>query len=147
MHPSCMCQAGAFLTDLSVADKVNVRMLVARRRLLAWCAILAFTGTFGLGAGMVGHSGPDDDAACFGSAPTDGHPRVQFETATAAPAPTHCPFCHWQRTVGGGSILSADLAVAQFDPIDIVAAVTTRAIGSTAVDERPSRAPPSILLS
>jgi len=137
----------AFLTDLSSSATVTLGMSPTFRRLLAWCALLAFTVTFGLGAGMLGHSGPDDDAACQPGLPTGAHAGVQVTAATETTPPTHCPFCHWQRTVGGGQVVVADLAVAPLHPLDTLVAIATRAIGSTAVDERPSRAPPLTIVS
>src|SRR4029079_18697326 len=105
-------------------------MPLALRRFLASLAILAFTGTFGMGAGIVGHGGPDDDAACRQTVGTGAHTRAQLETAAPTSTPTHCPFCHWQRMVSGASIVSADLSAVSLDPIDIVIALSTRAFGS-----------------
>jgi hypothetical protein len=117
-------------------------MSLALRRLLAWSAIVAFTGTFGLGAGSLGHAGPDDDAACRQEAPSGGPAHAEFSPAATVPVPTHCAFCHWQRMVSGASTVAVNLSAASLDPIAVVVALTTRAIGSAAVDERPSRAPP-----
>ena len=121
-------------------------MVLGFRRLLAWSAILAFAGTFGLGAGTFGHYGPDDDAACRQDARAAGHSGPRLQNASTIPSPTHCPFCHWQRMVSGASIVSADFSAAPLDPVDTVLALATRTVGSAAVDERPSRAPPAQLI-
>jgi hypothetical protein len=113
------------------------------RRVLAWCALFAFTGTFGLGAETFGHSGPDDDAACRQELLTAGHPGTQFATATTVPVPTHCPFCHWQRMVSGATIASAAGIVNPLGPIETLNPVSNWSTGSTALDLQSSRGPPA----
>ena len=112
------------------------------RRLLAWCAIFAFTGTFGFGAGTLGHSGVDDDAACRGAI-TAGHPITQIGAAAKTTPASHCPFCHWQRAVSGASILAADLGASPLLAVDLATSVTTHAPGVSAISLQPSRAPPA----
>ena len=117
-------------------------MSVSLQRFRAWAALLAFSGTFGLGLVTVGHFGPDDDAACGQTALVSGHPGVQFETVKVASPATHCPFCHWQRAVSGARVASAHAAIAPLLPINLALAVATRALGSTAIDAQSPRGPP-----
>lgn len=119
-------------------------MVSSFRRLRAWLAIAAFTATFGLGLSASAHFGPDDDAACGQTVVVmGGHSSVQFETPKRVPAPTHCPFCHWQRAVSGASIASAGAAIVQFDDADLLLPPAGRHTRPSVVDERPSRAPPA----
>lgn len=118
-------------------------MLSSFQRARAWLAIVAFTATFGLGLSASVHFGPNDDAACGEPSLAAGHVAPQFETAKAVPAATHCPFCHWQRVLSGASVVAADHAVIPLTALGLSIAPASRSVGSTAVDERPSRAPPA----
>jgi len=115
----------------------------AFHRLFAWSAIVAFVGTFGLGAVTIGHFGPDDDSACLQTDSTVGHHATQIEAPIAGHAPTHCPFCHWQRMVGGANTVSSQQPGSPLAPVALAIPLVSRAVGSSAVKERPSRAPPS----
>src|SRR5262245_13014501 len=102
-------------------------MVTMLRRACAWVAIVAFLGTFGLGAVTPGHLGPDDDAAC--GTPTAAHPRLQFESVKAPINTTHCPFCHWQRAVSGAHVSAVEVGVSSMEP----AACLLPAIGLAAL--------------
>ncbi len=114
-----------------------------RRSLCAWVALLTFTVTFGFGAMTLGHSGPEDDAACGQSGVVNGHPRVQFEAVKLAVPAAHCPFCHWQRVVSGASLAATNTGFFHLEPLARVIPPESRAGQPDALDGRPSRGPPA----
>jgi hypothetical protein len=117
----------------------------AARRALAWVVLATFAATFGFGTTVPGHTGGDDDAACNPGA-SAAHPVSQIERVKPPSAPAHCPFCHWQRVVGGAS-LDAGLSAAQ--PLESVQRITSAAAGlvpSVSLTDRASRAPPAGVL-
>jgi len=112
------------------------------QRLRAWIAIAAFSAAFGVGLSTSIHFGPGDDAAC-GEVGAGGHRDPLFETTKAIPSAEHCPFCHWQRVVSGAAVPAVENASIRLSEAGSAAAFASRNIGSSAVDERPSRAPPA----
>jgi hypothetical protein len=117
-------------------------MASSGRRLRAWVALVAFSSMFGLGLATTGHF--NDDTACGETSLVAGHLTTGFTTPTPAPVTAHCPFCHWQRAVSGAAAVSADGAVVTLEAVELARPSSTRAVASTAVADRPSRAPPSL---
>jgi len=120
-------------------------MRVSLLRLRAWVALLTFSGTFGFGLLSQGHFGADDDSACGQPGPRSGHSRVQFESVKPGSQATHCPFCHWQRTVSGGSVALAGASVVQLSPVDSLQHALTHHPTSPNADPHLSRGPPEAL--
>jgi hypothetical protein len=104
---------------------------------------VTFTATFGFGAVTVGHFGPGDDAACGEISLTGGHPRLQIEAVKLAPPATHCPFCHWQRSVSGATVASAADLVTPFEPTDSISPAASRSTRSIPLDDQSPRGPPA----
>jgi hypothetical protein len=115
------------------------------RRASAWTALLGFVVAIGLGRMVVGHTGPDDDAACVPVAVAAGHSHstTQFEAPRNAPA-THCPFCHWQRAVGGSTTLTLQANTFALEPVEWALPAGSSLPRSAALDAHLSRGPPTI---
>jgi hypothetical protein len=107
---------------------------------------VAFVGTFVMPMVSSQHRGLDDDAACGQPSFLIGHPVTQIESVIEGSPPEHCPFCHFQRAMGGASP-SAATALAHPVIVAPAACSAARHVRSVAHDERPSRAPPSLVLS
>src|SRR4051794_30343236 len=90
-------------------------MVSGVRRLFAWAALVAFATTFGLGASALGHSAGADDLLCEPGV-ASGHASPQIGIVKTTTVPTHCPFCHWQRVVGGASLAASMAGVAELHP-------------------------------
>jgi hypothetical protein len=114
------------------------------RRLCAWTALVTFSVAIGLGRMVVGHGGPDDDAACapVAVAPGHSHSTTQFEAPQHAPA-THCPFCHWQRAVGGASAATLQATIFALKPVEWALPTGPGLPRSSALDAHLSRGPPA----
>jgi hypothetical protein len=104
---------------------------------------VTFTATFGFGVVTVGHFGPGDDAACGEITPTAGHSRLQVEAARPAPPATHCPFCHWQRSVSGATVASLVDVVSPLESVGALSPAPNRSTRSTALDSQSPRGPPA----
>jgi len=117
-------------------------MASSLQRLRAWIGLIAFSGTFGLGLLSPGHLGADDDTACGQTGFLNGHPSVQFETVKPTPEATHCPICHWQRTVSIARVASAEAWIFQLNPVDALQSALSRSLPSTVIDPQLSRGPP-----
>lgn len=130
------------LTASRPAARVKQGMSLSLLRLRAWVALIAFSGTFGFGLLSLGHFGADDDAACGQPGPRSGHSRAQFEVVKLASQATHCPFCHWQRTVSGARVALAGASAVRLSPVDSLQHALTHHPTSPIADPHLSRGPP-----
>jgi hypothetical protein len=106
--------------------------------------LVSFSAAFGLGVLTPGHFGPEDDAACAQDAARSVHSRVQFESVHPTAAGAHCPFCHWQRLVGGSGLVAISSVHAVLEPIDRVLTSSARVPRPADLDPHFSRGPPRV---
>jgi hypothetical protein len=116
-------------------------------RLRAWTALVAFLGGLGLPFLNARHFGADDDTACGQVSIFNGHTQQQVDAAPAPVPRDHCALCHWQRAVGGAAPSAPVASCSTPESNRLLPAPATRGVGSAAVQERPSRAPPALTLS
>jgi hypothetical protein len=116
-------------------------MASAARRALAWVVLATFAATFGFGAALPSHLSGDDDPACNPGTAT-GHNSSQFETVKASTSAAHCPFCHWQRVVGGAYLSSGVTGDTQLQSADAALPVSFDRASSIFPDDQSSRGPP-----
>jgi hypothetical protein len=116
-------------------------MRILYLRLRAWAALIGFLA--GFAPIMSGLHQPGDDPSCdpeFASR----HPRVQIE-AVVPPSPIeHCSLCHLQRAARGARTAPNAVAVWASRPVELRIPTDSRLIRSTASDQQPSRAPPTL---
>jgi hypothetical protein len=120
-------------------------MVCLFQRVSAWVALAAFSLTLGLATSTLGHVGPTDDAACDPGSGQGRHAQVQLESATPTTVPRHCPFCHWQRVMGGVDFAALAANPAPLEPLGRVLPPAARAALSDSSDEHLSRGPPSLI--
>ncbi len=119
-------------------------MVLTAKRRHGWVTLAAFLIALALPFVAERHLLTEDDPDCSGPRFT-GHTRIQFEPVVPADHGTHCPFCHWQRSVGGSSPSASGIATAwqrAGDPPRIGSAAPHAGPSLTA---RASRAPPAIV--
>jgi len=80
-------------------------MVSLLRRLVALGAIVTFLFAAGIGPLIPGHLGPSDDAACGTDPLVGGNRQIREDAVERTSTPTHCPFCHLQRVVGGADLV------------------------------------------
>jgi len=118
-------------------------MISSFRRIHAWATTVAFVATLAFSLTASGHFDRDDDTGCGQVALVTGHPITQFQNTKSPATSAHCPLCHWQRAVGGASVAPTASVVAELQALSLPFAPRDLAGGSSAVEERPSRAPPA----
>jgi len=119
-------------------------MSLPGRRIRAWVTLAAFLGTLAIPVATLGHFTPDDDAACGPVIGAPGHASTQVEVPRPAPVPQHCALCHWLRAVGGAAPSVPRVAMSLPTPARVQAPATEHRATDPTLNERPSRAPPSL---
>lgn len=94
---------------------------------------------------VAGHSGADDDSACRPVTAANGHSHstAQFESPQKTSPTSHCPFCHWQRAVGGATAGTLHAHNVTLDSVECILIAGPRLPRSAALDAHLSRGPPS----
>ena len=115
-------------------------------RVLGFVALATFLVSFVSPIDSIQDLRPGDDAACGQVQWFSGHPDMRIGAGQVAPIPQHCPYCHFLRAVSGASPMAVTVFVRP-DHLTLVASATPRRMGATVVDQRLSRAPPSLVIN
>ena len=111
-----------------------------RWRFRACVTLCAFAATLVLPF-SASHAWLNDDTACE---PAVSAAPLQV-SAASTPAPVrHCPYCHWQRVVGGAAVASIHADLPWLDVVEPNDLAPVVPIESRSIQHGPSRAPPSL---
>ena len=118
------------------------------RQFRAWIAIAAFVGGLALPWLGQSHEWFDDDAACGQTTYLGSNSPTQLTTATKAAVPlSHCPYCHWQRAVGGATVSAIQTPLPWLEFVELAAVPSAPHVRTSPDQHGPSRAPPSAFVS